>query len=239
MMRIRSLFVALSTLLTAVCGLAQSERSIASQLVDPAVESISMHWKTDSGGVIGNIGSLKEVAESGHRALRFAMNGGMFTKEQAPVGLYIEQGRILQRIDRRPSGYGNFYLQPNGVFGIYSDGTAFLLPTGRMDHMLDVRFATQSGPMLIVDSVINSVLTPGSKNLNIRNGVGLLPDGKVLFAISRVPINFYDFAQWFLEQGCTDALYLDGSISRAFIPEEGMVQVDGKLGVIIAVVADP
>lgn len=89
--------------------------------------------------------------------------------------------------------------------------------------------------MLLVKGVINAQFKQGSANLNIRNGVGIMPDGRVVFAISREPVNFFDFASWFKDQGCMDALYLDGAISRAYIPEAGVDQRDGLLGVLIAV----
>jgi uncharacterized protein YigE (DUF2233 family) len=161
----------------------------------------------------------------------------MFTPAHAPVGLYVEDGRILSVTDQRTEGRGNFYLQPNGVFGVLNDGSAFVVPTADTPALHLVHYATQSGPMLLVDGRINKVFTQGSKNLNIRNGVGLLPDGKVLFAISLEPVNFHDFASWFLQQGCTTALYLDGSISKAYDPSAGLNGLDGSLGVLIAVTA--
>lgn len=207
----------------------------AQRIVDPAAEAISMHWKNDSGEVIGNIGGLQRWLGARGRTLRFAMNGGMYTKTFAPVGLYVEEGRILKAIDRRTEGKDNFHMQPNGVFGILSDGSPFVRRTAEMKSMLDVRFATQSGPMLVTDGAINPLFTPGSKNVHIRNGVGVMPDGRVLFAISREPVNFHDFASYFLDQGCSNALYLDGFVSKAFIPEVNMAEMDGQLGVLIAV----
>jgi uncharacterized protein YigE (DUF2233 family) len=34
--------------------------------------------------------------------------------------------------------------------------------------------------------------------------------------------------------GCTEALYLDGFVSRAYMPGQGLKQLDGDFGVIIA-----
>ncbi|WP_133994719.1 hypothetical protein [Dinghuibacter silviterrae] len=62
----------------------------------------------------------------------------------------------------------------------------------------------------------------GSPNVNIRNGVGILPGNKLLFAISREPVNFYDFAAFFKAQGCR------------YAPEQQWEQTDGDFGVIIA-----
>ena len=89
--------------------------------------------------------------------------------------------------------------------------------------------------MLLVNDTINAAFKEKSTNLNIRNGVGILPDGKVVFAMTREPMNFHAFARFFQEQGCTDALYLDGVISRAYMPTQGLQQMGGALGVLIAV----
>jgi len=132
-------------------------------------------------------------------------------------------------------GYGNFYMQPNGVFSA-ADGMAAIFPTAKAGTLEAKGYATQSGPMLVVDGAINAAFKQGSANVHIRNGVGLLPDGRVLFAISKEPVNFYDFARFFQQAGCTNALFLDGAISSAYMPDEGLVQLDGRLGPLIAVV---
>ena len=214
---------------------AQTDDRIASRVVDPRKEAITLHWKDANGQVIGNLGGLRTELAAEGRELSLGMNGGMFTTDHGPVGLYIEDGRMHHRIDRRTGGSDNFHMQPNGVFGIRADGRAFVLTTSAMQDMLGVRYATQSGPMLIADGTINAHFTPGSRNLHIRNGIGVRADGQVVFAISREPINFHDFATWFQEQGCANALYLDGAVSKAYIPEAGMHDLDGRLGVLIAV----
>ena len=88
--------------------------------------------------------------------------------------------------------------------------------------------------MLVIDSVMHSKFMKGSKNLNIRNGVGILPDGKVLFAMSKKKINFYDFASYFMSLGCKNALYLDGAVSKTYLPEKNWVTKGGNFGVIIS-----
>ena len=223
------------TILGLTSSTVEPDRS-AARIVDPLTEPITFHLKNDSGRVFGNIGTLKTWLERSNKTVHFAMNGGMYMPDRTPVGLYIENGKIIRKIDRRTEGSGNFLLQPNGVFGIMDDGSAFVRCTADVTNMLNVRYATQSGPMLLVDGAVNKIFTPGSKNLNIRNGVGILPDGRVLFGISREPVNFHDFATWFKEQGCSNALYLDGFVSKAFIPEEGLAELDGDLGVLVAVI---
>ena len=89
--------------------------------------------------------------------------------------------------------------------------------------------------MLLIDGEINTAFKQGSTNLNIRNGVGILPDGKVLFAISNTGVNFYDFAEYFKKAGCKNALYLDGFVSRLYLPSKKVTQTDGNFGVMIGV----
>ena len=55
-------------------------------------------------------------------------------------------------------------------------------------------WATQSGPMLLINGAINPEFQENSANLKIRSGVGIIDDRNVVFVISNEPINFYDFA---------------------------------------------
>lgn len=228
---------ALVALFAAACAFQPGDDSrFASVAIDPKATPIALRNMDDSGRAIGNIGRLKELVESGGQYLRFAMNGGMYMEDLRPLGLYVEDGRTVRKLVTRTEGHGNFYLQPNGVFGVDSAGRAFVVTTADYPSLRGVRQATQSGPMLVVDGKVNAAFGTTSSNLNIRNGVGILPDGKALFAISKEPVNFHDFARFFLDRGCRDALFLDGTISRAYMPDAGIRQLDGQLGPLIVVV---
>ena len=161
------------------------------------------------------------------------MNGGMYKKDNSPEGLYIENGKVLMPLNTT-NGNGNFYLKPNGVFYISSKNIPAIITTEKFKNS-NIKYATQSGPMLVIDGQIHAAFKQGSTNLNIRNGVGILEDGKVVFAMSKEEINFYDFANYFKKLGCKNALYLDGLVSRAYLPSENWVQTDGDFGVIIGV----
>ncbi|HEV7230206.1 MAG TPA: phosphodiester glycosidase family protein, partial [Bacteroidia bacterium] len=169
-----------------------------------------------------------------HQTLLFATNGGMYKPDNSPQGLFIQSGKVLAKLDTA-SGSGNFYLKPNGVFYITSGKQAFICNTSSFKDSGQVLFATQSGPILVIDGKIHSGFTRGSKNLNIRNGVGILPDNRIVFAMSKEPISFYDFANYFKSLGCKNALYLDGFVSRTYLPEKKWEQTDGNFGVIIGV----
>lgn len=198
-------------------------------------QEISMHWKGDS-GIYSNYGVLKENLAFQDKELVFAMNGGIFQQDLKPLGLYIENGKELYPLNTVQEAYGNFYLQPNGVFYIDQQQKAFVQATNDFSIKEDIVYATQSGPMFIINGEIHPAFNKNSSNKKIRNGVGILSNGDVLFVISRQPVTFYEMAQFFLENGCKNALYLDGSISKVYCPEKGLNQLDGNFAVIIAVV---
>lgn len=207
---------------------------IISYTVDTKKQDLQFYWKNDKGEILKSFQNLKQFIEGKQMKLTFAMNGGMFKKDYSPQGLFIENNQTIVNIDTA-EGNGNFYLKPNGVFYINSDSIPYICETNDFTDNGKIKFATQSGPMLVIDGNIHSAFKEGSKNLNIRNGVGILPDNKVVFAMSKSEINFYDFAKYFQNLGCKNALYLDGFVSRMYLPEKKWIQTDGNFGVMIGV----
>ncbi|MBS1646580.1 MAG: phosphodiester glycosidase family protein [Bacteroidetes bacterium] len=203
-------------------------------MVDTRVQDLQLYWKNDQGLLFKSIKNVKEYVESKNEILLFAMNGGMFMEDNRPLGLFIEKGTVLKRLNNS-SGGGNFYLKPNGVFYITAENAPFVCKTADFKNNGKIKYATQSGPMLVTDGHIHSAFKKGSTNLNIRNGVGILPNNKVVFAMSKTAINFYDFALYFQNLGCKNALYLDGAISKMYLPEKEWIQTDGDFGVLIGV----
>lgn len=201
---------------------------------NPKTDIIETIWKDEKGKIINDFYSLIKVQEAKNMKVNFIMNGGMFMQDYSPLGLYIEKGKTLKPVNLN-DGYGNFYLKPNGVFFIKADSTAGVCKSEDFPKIRTIRFATQSGPMLLIDGEVHQAFTKGSKNLNIRNGVGIRTDGKIIFALSKVKVNLYEFAEFFKENGCKSALYLDGFVSRAYYPAQNWVQTDGKFGVMIAI----
>jgi uncharacterized protein YigE (DUF2233 family) len=212
----------------------KNEDIFVSYKVDLKTSDLKLYWKNDKNEKFNSIGNLKNWLETQKKTLVFAMNGGMYMEDRTPLGLYIENKQQVRPLNKA-RGSGNFYLQPNGVFYITTDNKAAVCRTKDFTNNRKVKYATQSGPLLVVDGEINSVFTKGSSNTNIRNGVGVLPNGEVVFAMSKSLINFYDFAKYFQDMGCKYALYLDGFVSRTYLPEKNWSQTDGDFGVIIGV----
>ncbi|OTG65247.1 phosphodiester glycosidase family protein [Acinetobacter silvestris] len=165
--------------------------------------------------------------------MHFAMNAGMYQADFSPVGLYIENSKQLNILNEMQA-FGNFYMQPNGVLAWNSQRAVIQTTTDYKKMNFKAKYATQSGPMLVIDGKINSQFSESSDSLKIRNGVGL-KNNELYFMISHHPINFYDFAMIFKDQlKIKNALYLDGSISSAYIPQAQRDDQAFDLGPIIA-----
>jgi uncharacterized protein YigE (DUF2233 family) len=207
--------------------------------VDLAADVVEMSLSDPASRRIASLGNLLDVYKRRHQEPWFATNGGMFNPAYDPVGLYIEDGRERFPLNRAP-GAGNFFMLPNGVFAV-GGGRAWVLATDAFARLpgetrAALRFATQSGPMLVVDGHPHPAFRADSSHRAIRSGVGLISPTKLVFAISDTPVTFLELAELFrADYGCQQALYLDGAISRAWIPSLGHRDGGGDFGVMIAV----
>jgi uncharacterized protein YigE (DUF2233 family) len=196
-------------------------------------------WLLDvEGQPIAGFGRLQELAEAEGRTLVFAMNGGMYHPDRSPVGLFIADGSELSPIVTT-AGPGNFGMRPNGVFCVGAGGFAVWESRRFAEEVPECRFATQSGPMLLVGGSLHPRFLPDATSRQIRNGVGVSPDGQTAwFAISDQPVTFHEFATFFRDRlGARDALYLDGSISRLYAPALGRNDAGFPMGPILGLVA--
>ncbi|MEO7523433.1 MAG: phosphodiester glycosidase family protein [Ferruginibacter sp.] len=235
------IFILTAIFILAIAGtfvFAQKEKytddRFVTYIVDTKKQDIKLYWKDDKQENFKSILNLKSWLDNKHQKLLFVMNGGMYRQDNSPQGLFIENRRTVIPLDTA-SGNGNFYLKPNGVFYITNNNIPNICASTKFSDNGQIKYATQSGPMLVVDGQIHAAFKEGSINLNIRNGVGILPDNKIIFAMSKKEINFYDFANYFKSLGCKNALYLDGLVSRTYLPEKEWIQTDGNFGVLIGV----
>ena len=211
---------------------------ILTHIVAPDKEKLQFYWKDENGSNYKNFQNLKTALNKTGKELTFAMNGGMYNKDLSPQGLYIEDGVTLARIDTLQNGYGNFYMQPNGIFYLTKHNKPSICKITDFVNDGNIKYATQSGPLLLINGQIHQKFKEGSKNLHIRNGVGIFLCGRLLFAMSKEKINFYDFAVFFKQNGCRNALYLDGFVSRTYLPSKNWEQLDGNFGVIIGEIGE-
>lgn len=208
-------------------------------IVDQNTQQIQMHWQMPYGNAFKTLNNVKhQLASQGKEALMIT-NGGMYLENNVPQGLLIINGTQLRQLNTRNSSYGNFYMKPNGVFCIDDNGAhVYTTPDFQAKSKKGkYNYTTQSGPMLLIDGKIHPKFKHGSTNLHLRSGVGIMPNGKVVFIISRgFETNFHDFAVIFKDVfGCDDALYLDGAISRMYLPKLRPKDTGGDFGTIISV----
>ncbi|TGE29947.1 hypothetical protein E5K02_03310 [Hymenobacter metallicola] len=202
--------------------------------VDVRRQDLRLYWQDDRQQPLRSIANLRNWLEGQGQRLVFATNAGMYKANNVPQGLFIQNGRVLNPLDTT-RGAGNFYLKPNGVFYTTSDGQAQVCSTEQFRYSRRIRYATQSGPLLLLHGRMHPAFRRGAANLNVRNGVGVLPNGQVVFAMSRQKVSLYEFADYFRRLGCRNALYLDGFVSRTYLPAKGWVQTDGDFGVLVGV----
>ncbi|MEM6316485.1 MAG: phosphodiester glycosidase family protein [Bacteroidota bacterium] len=203
-------------------------------------QQLKFFWKNDRGVKYNSLDRVKTDVQQQSSKLAFVTNGGMYDPNQNPQGLLMQDGEIRQELDRQQSGNGNFYLQPNGVFLIDGNGQPKIVTT--QDYLTNnwesrAVQATQSGPMLVINGQYHPKFNLNSPNKNLRSGVGVIDANRVVFIISKLGVNFYDFARLFKEVfGCQNALFLDGVISQMYCPELNRYDTGGSFGTIIGLV---
>lgn len=154
---------------------------------------------------------------------------------------------------REPDGqpYGSLEnFAANGPAVVFAMNAGMYLPD-RTPQGLYVEAGNTIMPLVTADGEGNFYLKPNGVFLVtidqradngdsrfVRNGVGVRPDGKVVFAISQQVVSFGRFARLFRDAlACPDALYLDGFVS-ALADDNGVLVGGGHAaGPIVAVLA--
>jgi prepilin-type processing-associated H-X9-DG protein len=204
--------------------------------VDLATDDLRLFHSGANGRPYRSFRRLRDALDGEGLSLAFAMNAGMFHRDLEPVGLYVENGVERMRLVTS-EGPGNFHMMPNGVFYV-EDGRAHVVTTEAYAAAAPTpELATQSGPMLVIDGALHPRFIPGSDFREYRNGVGVVDEQTVVFAISEGYVNFHDFARFFRDHlGAANALYLDGSISSLYAPEAERADWFYSMGPIVGVV---
>lgn len=250
-LRIASAFLALAGVIasnaTAVAQSCRSESFEGDRYIvcgfDLADADVRLFWQQPDGEPYATFETLSKALEPEGMRLIFAMNGGMYDEDLSPIGLHVEDGETLNEVNtaiskRKPEP--NFYKKPNGVFYI-GEGTAGVMTTeAYLARPPGTRFATQSGPMLVIDGDLHPAFIPNSNSRKPRNGVCAPTPTEVRFVITEGSVNFHDFGRFVRDHlGCDNALFLDGgSAPGIYAPELDRDDPPGHggYGPIIAVV---
>lgn len=151
----------LAAVASAACTLTDPTLTLQSYRVDAQKERIAMYWQDRHGKAWGSLRSLL-AGINGDGRVQMAMNGGIYDKAYAPLGLYIEDGKRLTPVNRSAGG-GNFFIRPGGVF-LVENGRAKIVPLPAYKPSPAIRYAVQSGPMLIENGAINWRLKPSASS---------------------------------------------------------------------------
>ncbi len=185
-----------------------------------------------------SLGALSRALGEEEERLALAMNGGMFDSEGRPIGYYVEEG-MRRTVLNENEGPGNFHLLPNGVFfGETAEGPWRVWETGRFADEIEDRpqFATQSGPMLVINGELHPAINIDGDSRKIRNAVGVDAAGRAHFVITEAPVSFGKLARLYRDVlNVNNALFLDGSVSQIWDPARDRLDAGPSIGPIILV----
>jgi|TARA_B110000879_G_scaffold34259_1_gene47238 uncharacterized protein YigE (DUF2233 family) len=205
--------------------------------VDMNTETLRLFLNDDAGVPYGHFGILNNALQGSGETLGFAMNAGMYHEDRSPVGHHIEDGVEIMRVIPN-AGPGNFGLLPNGVLCL-QDKQANVIETLRyLVKKPACTYATQSGPMLVIDGELHPRFLATGTSRYIRNAVGTTADGiTAVFAISNDIVTFHEFGSFFRDHlKLPQALFMDGNVSRLYAPQIGRNDIGRRLGPIIGTV---
>lgn len=202
--------------------------------------SLQLFWQDENKQTLLSFDKLISTLPNS-QTLLFAMNAGMYNESYAPIGYTVIAAQEKRALNLKEGG-GNFHLLPNGVMWWDKSGKVQITESHKLDEQIKSAqanpwYATQSGPMLVIDGVIHPEFNPNSSSLKFRNGAGVCSDGSLQFVNSDELVSFYQFAALFKDDlGCANALFLDGGIASALYAPS--IDKDDKkdMGVIIGVV---
>lgn len=135
------------------------------------------------------------------------------------------------------SGPGNFHMRPNGVLYVAGEFAGVAEISSFLKQKPRANFATQSGPMLVINGRLHPRFARHGGSRKYRSGVGSREPGTLVFAISEAEVSFGEFARLFRDKlGCKNALFLDGGSATSFYsPELGRNRYLVPLGPMIGV----
>jgi uncharacterized protein YigE (DUF2233 family) len=161
--------------------------------------------------------NIKDMVANAHALL--AVNGGFFTPDGKPLGLRINDGKMLTPL-KSISWWGVFYLHDNTP--VLSSFNAFKLSN-------DIDFAIQAGPRLLVNSNIPHL----KEGVGNRTAIGYNQDNDIIIVVSEdAQLTTPQLAEILRRSekhgglGCTYALNLDGGSSSQAYAEVGDFELD-------------
>lgn len=204
------------------------------RVVRVSPEQVQVVWKDGTGQPYRSFDRVQAAFAKQGKTVRFIMNAGIFEPGGIPSGLHIENGRQERPVNLADAP-GNFFLKPNGVCTLSDKPFIGTPETWKQQSTGKERWAIQSGPLLLINGKRHPAFRAGSSSKLLRNGVGIDQKGQFVFAITDKGemMNFWDFSGLFLQLGCKNALFLDGTISRMEVNPAKQVEGDSFAAMIV------
>ncbi len=175
--------------------------------------SDSSKWSVTSWSLATTTGQAAAYEKATGENVVFATNADYYNMQTGqPLGVLIMNGVNCNPDKTAAEPY----------FAILNDGTAVIREAGT--SVDDVQEAISGPFFLIQDGKI--VTSADNTDLMPRNCIGLTADGDIITFVAdgrqypySVGTTLYELACYLLDQGCVDALYLDGGGSATFASE--------------------
>ena len=162
--------------------------------------------------------TVEEFAAASGAAAVF--NGPFFDIDGSPMGLLVVDGKRTQKLRR--ADWGVFYVDGSGPHVVHT--SEYGTPDG-------VQQAFQVGPRLVVGGEVLG-LKPQSAR---RTALCVQAGGGVLALVTSGSVQASALATWMKEQGCVDALNLDGGPSSQMWVKSGSVAVHEPGGTAVPI----
>ncbi len=200
--------VILSTLSAAIPTLADDHRQVAFAF-SPRHYDLQLHWKNGEDQFWSIDAVRRHLLADGHCPV-FVSNGGIYGEDYAPLGLHIENGKQIRKVNPA-KGSGNFSWN-SAVFALRNGRPEVQRHTAwRRDKGVSV--ALQSGPALVINGKRTSAGRSDAGRYS-RGAVVAYRDGRVGFVHTLDRIAFRDLVDLAASHGQVQGmLYLDGRIN--------------------------
>ncbi len=171
-----------------------------------------------------NVGFGKSSECRNNQYMDFCVNGPLVQTDNMPVGGYVDNGTTMKDWVNPEDGGGNFAVD-NSIFGLGMDNKFYLVAVTEKQTLPEMKWAFQNGPSL-VKNYVN--LRGSSQSKYPRSGVGFKEDGTLVVIVSLTPVTFHEFADLFVQENCSNAIYLDGG------PYVGCSDKNGSYGTMVS-----
>lgn len=140
-----------------------------------------------------------------------AVNDPLIDNNSIFVGGYVDKGKQMKNWTYVQNNNDNFNTR-NGIFGRDKQGNFFLQDTNNQQlnniNSSNIDWAIQNGPILLEDG--HNLCNQSSTSKNIRTGIGYNEKNELVVIATEEKVTPHEFAEMFKQQGCKNAIYLDG-----------------------------